>query len=261
MTNFIDTHSHLTFPPLVDNINEVIKQARDSGVVNIITVGTSPADSGKAIELAEGISGVFASVGIHPHEADKFPSADLLKSCLDSPKVVAIGETGLDYYYEHSTKENQKRLFVSHLELAVKVKLPVVIHCRDAFEDVLGILSDFKGRIKCCVFHCFSGGRTELEKILDMGWFVSLTGIITFKNAGNLRETVRYAGAENILVETDSPYISPEPVRAVQPNQPANVKYIVECLANLLNQPIEKLSEVLFENTLKVFGAINKESL
>ncbi len=259
MAMLIDTHAHLTFNPLRKQLDNVLSRAGESGVETIITVGTTPDDSILAVELAHSYDNIYAAIGIHPHDADKNNNAEHLKPLLNSCKVVAIGETGLDYHYDFADRNNQCRLFESHLAIAQQSRLPVIIHCREAFDDVFSILKSANGNIKG-VFHCFSGSIEQAKAVLDMGWSISVTGILTFKNAVSLRETIKAIGLSNLLVETDCPYMSPEPVRKNRINEPANIKYIVEFLSALFNLPMEKVSEILHNNTLRIFSILRKDS-
>jgi len=254
----IDTHAHLTFNPLVKQLADVLERAKQAGIEKIITVGTTADDSGNAIKLANEHPDIFAAVGIHPHEADKVLSADVLIPIIkSSQKIVAVGETGLDYHYNFAEKNNQQKLFESHLALALQYNLPLIIHCREAFDDVLSIIRSASDNLRG-VFHCFGGSIEQAKKIIDIGWDISVTGIITFKNAVALRETIKTIGLSHILIETDCPYMSPEPIRKNRINEPANVKYIAELLSDLIDLPMEKVAEILHNNTLRVFSNLRK---
>ncbi len=251
---FVDTHAHLTFEPLRDDVSSVLSRAGNAGVVRIISVGTDPEHSRGAVKLAERYPEVFASVGIHPHECDKYQDVESLKVLAGGEKVVAVGETGLDYHFQDDpvTRRQQVKLFESHLELALSEDLPVIVHCREAFEDVIPVIrgasDDLRG-----VVHCFSGSRDEAKMVLDLGWQISLTGIVTFKRSDALREVAKYIGPDRIMIETDCPYMSPEPVRKSRYNEPANVRYIAEKLCSVFNLPIEVVSEKLWKNTQEMF--------
>ncbi len=260
MFGLIDTHAHLTFNPLRKQLEDVLMRAWDAGLEKIITVGTTLNDSSDAVKLAERYENVFSAIGIHPHEADRNKNAEGLKELLvRSDKIVAIGETGLDYHYDFADRDNQKSLFESHLALALQYDLPVIIHCREAFDDVISIIKSANDRLRG-VFHCFSGDIHRAKEILDIGWDISVTGVVTFKNACSLRDAVRMIGTDNLLIETDCPYMSPEPIRKNRINEPANIKYIAEFLSELLNLPMEKLSRILHNNTFRVFANLGKDS-
>lgn len=260
MVGLVDSHAHLTSAALEKNLTDIIKKAKAYNVSNIITVGTDPDDSQKAVNIAKNSKGIFAAVGIHPHNADQFNNAHSLKKLTQEDKVIAIGETGLDYYYNFSSPENQRKLFESQIELATESDLPLIIHTRQAFDDTLSMLKECKHKLRC-VFHCFTEDKKAAQKIIDNGWFISLTGIITFKNSRELQNTIKDIGPENLLLETDSPYLSPEPVRKMRPNEPSSVKYIAEFLATLFNMSIDKIAEITYQNAIKLFGRIDKEKI
>ena len=181
----IDTHCHLTFDELASDVEAVIERSRAAGVTGWITVGTDPQQNQKAIELAERFENMYAAIGIHPHDA-KTVTADILKELRELAqhnKVVAIGETGLDYHYNHSKPQEQMRAFVSQLKIAKDLNLPVIVHCREAFEETMGILEQHGCGVKKVVFHCFSGSAEQAKIVLDKGFYISFTGVVTFKNA------------------------------------------------------------------------------
>lgn len=249
----IDTHAHLTYPPLYEETDQVLARACEAGVTRIFTVGTSPEDSRRAVDLAQKYDTIFAIVGIHPNDADAYPSIDDLKPLLTSPRVLAIGETGLDYHHTDANRENQHRLFRQHIELARQTHLPLMVHCREAFDDALSIIrsagTDVRG-----IFHCFSGSTSQAETLLEMGWTISFSGTVTFKNAGDLRRTALAVGPEHLLVETDCPFLSPEPVRKIRTNEPAFVAHTARLLADLFKMSLERFAEKTWENAQKVFG-------
>jgi TatD DNase family protein len=201
----------------------------------MITVGTDLVDDLAAVDLAHRYPGtVFAAVGVHPHEAAKAPVdfAEPLRELLADPAVVALGETGLDYHYNFSEPATQRRVFEEQLTLVGSIDraLPIVIHCREAFEDVIRILQASGVDLARVVFHCFSGTPAEARQLLEMGCWLSFTGVVTFKNSETLRNIVKRTPADRILVETDSPYLSPEPVRSIRPNRPAHLVHTAACL-------------------------------
>jgi TatD DNase family protein len=231
----IDTHCHLTFDDLAGDIEGVLARSRAAGVAEWITVGTDPQDNRKTIEFAEKYQGVYAAVGIHPHDAKTVTDETLgeLQKLARHPKVVAIGETGLDYHYNLSLHEDQRRVFAEHLKIAADLKLPVIIHCRKAFEETLEILDEYGCNVEKVVFHCFSGSAQQARIVLDRGYYISFTGVVTFKNAEKKRAAAKIVPLDRLMVETDCPYMSPEPVRKQQPNEPALMVHIAKCLAEL----------------------------
>jgi len=230
----IDTHCHLTFEPLADDVPGVVERSRAAGVSRWITVGTSIEDSGRAAALAERYEGMYATVGVHPHDARLVDDAMLaeLAAVARAGKVVAIGETGLDYHYHFSDPEEQKRVFAAHLEMASSLELPVVIHCREAFEDTMAIL-ERAAALKGVVFHCFGGTAEQAGLVLERGYFISFTGVVTFKNAQKARDAAKIVPLDRLMVETDCPYMSPEPVRKQKPNEPALMTHTAGFLAGL----------------------------
>ena len=231
----IDTHCHLTFDPLADDVPAVVKRSRRAGVTGWVTVGTSLADSCKAVELAAQYDGMYAAVGIHPHDAKDADEGALaeLKQVAQEPTVIAIGETGLDFHYNFSKQPDQKRVFAAHLEMARELELPVVIHCRNAFDETVDILDRHGDGLRGVVFHCYSGTVEQADMLLAKGYFISFTGVVTFKNAAQTREAARVVPLDRLMIETDCPYMSPEPVRKQKPNEPALMVHTARFLAEL----------------------------
>jgi len=252
---FIDTHCHLSFEQLQDDLSGILERAGQAGVAAMITVGTNLADSQRCIELAGQQGNVYCSVGVHPHEAASFTEQTLqrLTELADSPQVVAIGETGLDYHYNLSPPDAQRRVFGRHLELAEPTRLPVVVHCREGFDDVLGIADEhpLAGRV---VLHCFTGTVGQVRMAIERGWMISFTGIVTFAGADDLREAAKLVPADRLMLETDAPYLSPEPVRHVRPNEPAHVVHIARLLAEVRGESVEHLAEQTTANARAFFG-------
>lgn len=252
---FIDTHCHLSFEKLQDDLSGVLERAGQAGVAAMITVGTNLADSQRCIELAGEQRNVFCSVGVHPHEAACFTeqTPQRLAELAGGPRVVAIGETGLDYHYNLSPPDAQRRAFDRHLELAERTRLPVIVHCREGFDDVMGI-ADEHPLVHRVVLHCFTGTAGQVRMAIDRGWMISFTGIVTFAGAGELREAAKLIPADRLMLETDAPYLSPEPVRNVRPNQPAHVVHIARLLAEVRGESIEHLAEQTTANARAFFG-------
>jgi TatD DNase family protein len=250
----IDSHCHLTYEPLAKMVDAVLARAAAAGVTNCVTIGTSLPDVSAAIDLGRRHCNVFATAGIHPHEAGKAPGgweSELRRLAADT-RVVAIGETGLDYHYDFSPRGRQRAVFERQLALAVECGKPVVIHCREAHDDVVGVL-DGVGGLKGVVFHCFTGTVAEAREILERGWWISLTGVVTFRNAGELAEVARLLPGDRLMVETDAPYLSPEPVRNVRPNEPAHVVHIARRIADLRGETFEDVAVRTRANTIRFF--------
>jgi len=234
----IDTHCHLTFEQLDGDIDAVVDRSMAAGVVGWITIGTDPQHNLKAVELANRFENMYAAVGIHPHDAKDVTAGTMseLKELAQSDKVVAIGETGLDFHYDFSPRQDQRRVFEAQLEIARQMNLPVIIHSREAFEETIDILEQFislKGRLKGVVFHCFSGSAQQARIVLDHGFYISLTGVVTFKNAENARQAAKIVPADRLMLETDCPYMSPAPMRKQKINEPALMIHTARFLAEL----------------------------
>ena len=250
----VDTHCHLDFPDYKEDLAGVLYRAEKTGVVRVIVPGTTAESSTRAVELADKYEMVFASCGIHPHDADNAGKKELDKVfelALNNEKVVAIGEVGLDYFKKYSSIENQKKLFKWSLEMAKELDKPVIVHNREAGEDIVDILksSGFKVR---GVVHCFSGDEKLLEEVLSMGFFVSFAGNITFKNAGSTKDLIKLVPIDKLLLETDSPYITPEPMRGKR-NEPANVRYLLDTYAEIYEHTPSDVARITTHNADVLF--------
>jgi TatD DNase family protein len=240
---WIDNHCHLD--PGADG-DEQIEAAQQMGVEGFIDVGTDAQRSRQAVAAAARRPGiVYATVGVHPHEADQ--GIEALPEMLGEQGVVAVGECGLDYHYDHSPRQAQREAFVAQIALAHEHDLPLVIHTREAWDDTFSIL-DSEGTPPHTVFHCFTGGPAEAEASLERGGLLSFSGIITFKNAIELREALALSPLDRVMVETDSPYLAPEPNRGKR-NTPANLPLVAERMAEVLGLPTKSLAEQLWTNT------------
>ena len=252
ITNLIDTHCHLDFPEFDHDRSEVIRRAKEEGLSYIINIGSSIEGSRRSIELAKEYDFIYASAGIHPHEADKVgeKQIDILKELAHNPKVVAIGEIGLDYYRNYSKTENQKSLFLDLIKLAKDLGLPVIIHNRQAEEDVLKILK--QALPIRAVIHCFSADEKFLQDILELGFFVSYTCNITYKKAQNLRDLVKKTPLDRIFLETDAPYLPPEGFRGKR-NEPFWVKRLADEIAKIKNTTAEEVAKITTQNAKSFF--------
>jgi TatD DNase family protein len=244
----IDTHAHLT---ALEDADEAVQRAAGAGVTRIFTVGTSVDDCRRALALAERHDGVFAILGIHPHEAGTARRDDLseLRELLQHPKAVAVGETGLDWYRDYAPRDDQRRLFATELELASELGKPVVIHTRAADDDTLAGLAGFAGTV---VLHCFSSPHM-LPTALERGWYVSFAGNATFPKAVDLRLAATQVPADRVLAETDSPYLAPQPVRGRR-NEPANVVHTLASLAQARGEEPAELERQIERNAVDCFG-------
>jgi len=247
----IDTHCHLDFNQFDPDRDAVLERAKTSGVNYIINVGSSVEGSEKSVDLSKKYKNIFASVGIHPHHADEMKESDFEKvsKLAKDKKVVAIGEVGLDYFKSPSSPEKQKDLFTKFINLSEDLKLPLIVHNRDAFLDTLSILKDtqVKG-----VMHCFSGDKDFLFKVLDIGFYVSFTCNLTFKNAKTLRETAKYVPHDRFLLETDAPFLAPQAKRGKR-NEPSYMTELRDILASILGISKEEVEKITTENAKKLF--------
>jgi TatD DNase family protein len=241
----IDTHCHLTFDDLARDIDAVLARSRAAGVIQWITVGTDPQDSAKAVELAERFQNVYAAVAIHPHDA-KNVTADViqdLRKLAKHEKVVAIGETGFDLYYDRSLYQQQRRTFAQHLKIAAELNLPVIIHCRKAFDATMDALEQFGSSVRKVVFHCFGGSPEQARIVLNHGFHISFTGVVTFKNAQKTRQAAEVVPLDRLMLETDCPYMSPEPMRKQKINEPALMTHTAKFLAELKKVSLHEFAQ------------------
>jgi len=244
----IDTHAHLD---ALDDPDDAVARARDAGVTRILTVGTDVAGCRRALELADAHDGVFAILGIHPHAANDATEGDVadVRSLLAHPKAVGAGEMGLDWFRDYAPREKQLSLFESMLDVALETGKPAVIHTRAADDDTLVALRDFEGRV---VLHCFSSPHL-LEPALERGWYVSFAGNASFPKAVDLRLAAREVPADRILVETDTPYLAPQPVRGKR-NEPAFVMHTLTALAQARNEDPDELGRLIDANATACFS-------
>ncbi|HZK18209.1 MAG TPA: TatD family hydrolase [Clostridia bacterium] len=253
----IDSHAHLDDGRFSADRDQVIGNAQDEGIKRIINVGVDLKTSKAALDLANEYEIIFAAAGVHPHNASRYTAetTEQLSNMLAHDKVVAVGEIGLDYYRNISPPKTQRRVFREQLSLAREKDLPVIIHDRDAHKDVLDILvSDGLPKVGG-VLHCFSGNWEFAQNCLDLGMYISFAGPITFRNAGDLTETAVRAPLDRVLVETDCPYLSPEPHRGKR-NEPANVRYVADKIASLRDLKIGVLKTATADNTCNLFYKI-----
>ncbi len=251
----VDSHCHLNYPEFTD-LDATVKQAEAADVRIMQTISTKRSDFDEVVRIAEQYDTIYCSIGIHPHEAQHHAdiTVEELVDRASHPKVIGIGETGLDYYYEHSSRDIQQTLFLRHIEAARQTGLPLIVHTRDADEDTIRILHEaydkapFKGLI-----HCFSSSKELADKSIEIGLSVSISGIITFKKSEALREVVKALPLESLLVETDAPYLAPAPYRG-KPNQPAYTRHTAEALAELKGLSYEELAEITTDNFFSLFS-------
>ncbi len=257
----IDTHCHLTYDGLYERVDEVIAAAQAAGVDRMITVGTTPRDAQRAMDLAERYDGVYATVGVHPHYAADWLDAKQVNEALrigaTHPRIVALGEMGLDRHYPDPPIELQKQLLAIQLDAASQVDdLPIVIHNREATEETLAMLRASGIAPERFVFHCFTGEIEELDSILAFGAMVSFTGIVTFRNAPHLAEGAKRVPLARLMVETDSPYLTPAPHRKVRPNEPRYVVDVARFLAEVKEMAFDEFTDAMDTNAERFFGRV-----
>ena len=252
----IDTHCHLTFDELAGDVEAVIERSRDVGVTGWITVGTDTQQNRKAIELAGRFDNMYAAVGIHPHDARDATAETIaeLKELAQNEKVVAIGETGLDFHYNYSPHQEQKQVFAQQLKIAAELGLPVIVHCREAFDETMEILEQFGSGVKRVVFHCFSGLAQQAKIVLDYGFHISFTGVVTFKNAEKTRDAAKIVPVDRLMLETDCPYMSPEPMRRQKINEPALMLHTAALLAELKGMDLADFAKKVTATSKAFFG-------
>ena len=249
-----DSHAHLTLEHFDPDRDEVIARAREAGIGRLVTVSSFIGDAAACADLAARHDFIHFTAGVHPHEAKHWTPAvaATIRQAAARPKAVAIGEIGLDYHYDFSPREDQRRAFRDQIALAREVRLPIVIHTREAWDDTLSILQDERAAEIGGVFHCFSGGPDEAARCLDLGFYLSFAGPLTFKNAGSLTEAAAFAPLDRILCETDAPYLTPHPFRGKR-NEPARVVHVVEKLAALKGLSPEQVGEATTRNLERAF--------
>lgn len=251
----IDTHAHLDFPEFADQIPAVLERALQAGVSQIVTIGIDMETSRKAARIAEINETIHATAGIHPHGAFSLSVDDLreLENIALAAKVVALGEIGLDYYRDTQPRPIQRECFTRQMELAVKIAKPVVFHIRNAWEDFFRLASQFAPSLAPSVMHCFSGDWATARRCLDMGFYLSIPGVVTFPKAEALQEVAKRAPLDRLLVETDSPYLAPVPYRG-KTNEPAFVLHTARKVAECRNESLEKVAAQTTQNARAVFG-------
>lgn len=253
----IDSHAHLDYPQLAEDLPGVLMRAGEAGVDRIITIGVKLTTADQPRRIAETFDNVWFSAGIHPHNAGTEPQAcdtDAIRDAADHPKCVAIGEAGLDYHYDYAPRELQADSFRAQIAVARELGLPIIVHAREADGDIADIIEDemrkgpFTG-----VLHCFSSGAGLARRALEVGFYISFSGILTFKSAETIRQVAAESPMDRILVETDAPFLAPVPMRG-KSNEPAYTSHTLKCLADIRGQETAKMAAVTRENTLRLFS-------
>lgn len=251
----VDSHCHLNYKGLIEEQGAVLERARQSGVTAMLNISTRESEWEDIVATANREADVWSSIGIHPHEADSHPDVDLAKLVAqsDQDRVVAIGETGLDYYYDHSDRDRQRQSFRTHIHAARETGLPIIVHTRDAEEDTAAIMAEeMEQGAYTGVIHCFTASEDFAQKALEMGLFISISGIVTFKNARDLQETAAKLPGDRLLVETDAPFLAPVPHRG-KTGEPAFVADTARFLADLRGEDYSDLCETTSRNFYRLF--------
>jgi TatD DNase family protein len=252
----IDTHTHLATETYLDNLSDVLDRSRRAGVDQWISIGTTLDDSKVGIKLSRRTEGMFSTVGVHPHEAGKQSTefSSELENLAGEENVCAIGEIGLDYHYDFCSRVGQQRVFRDQLDVAGKTGKPVVIHCREAVSDCLAVLDEWNHPDSRVVFHCFTGTLSEARMILDRNMWLSFTGTITFRKSEENRQVAKYVPLDRVMLETDCPYLSPEPKRKVRMNEPAFLVHTAQRFAELRKMSFQEIAEITTVNSRLFFN-------
>ena len=257
----IDSHCHLNFESLSRDLPNVIKRCEANGVTHILSINTKPKDFESHLNLIKDYNNIYISYGIHPEgiNNETVLSNKEIEKIIENPKLIALGETGLDFYHSTKYKEKQIEIFESHIEASKIYDLPLIIHQRKSEEEIIKVLKKFKNDNLKIVFHCFTGSKKLLEFCIENNYYISLSGIVTFKNAQSLREIVINASLNHLLIETDSPYLSPVPMRG-KSNEPSYVKFTGEFLAEFYSMSKENFFELTNNNFFKLFSRAKRDN-
>ncbi len=256
----IDSHCHLTYEPMSSCLDETIKRANQDGIEHLLTISTEDKSFNNILKILDTYSCVYGSYGIHPHEAKKHKEIkciNIIEKIKKNKKIIGVGETGLDFYYNHSEKNDQIKLFLEHIEAAKQANIPLIVHTRSAEEETANILKKAvnKGDLKILI-HCFTGSRDFAFKLLDLGAYISASGVVTFKKSQELANTFKDIPINRLLVETDSPYLAPEPLRG-KSNEPSYIIHTVKFLSDLKKISFEDISYNTTQNFFNLFGKLS----
>ena len=250
----IDSHCHLDHEPLLSDLSNVIKRSKEVGIEKLLTISTSFESFSRVKELISKDEMIYGTVGIHPHESSTniITSKQIIESLNENPKIIGIGETGLDFYYNNSEKDKQIASFKEHIDASIKTNIPLIVHSRDAEKETFEILNEYKNKNLKILMHCFTGSKEFAEKLLSLNSFFSASGIITFKNSLDLQNTFKFIPMDNILIETDSPFLAPVPKRGKK-NEPSFIDFTATKLAEIKNLSKEDLAKKTTDNFNKLF--------
>ena len=250
----IDSHCHLDHEPLLSDLSNVIQRSKDVGIEKLLTISTSFESFARVKELINRDEMIYGTIGIHPHESSKniITSKKIIEHLNENSKIIGIGETGLDFYYNNSDKLNQIKSFENHILASIELNLPLIVHSRNAETDTFNILNNFKNYNLKILMHCFTGSHEFANKLLDLDSYFSASGIITFKNSSELRKTFSFLPNEKLIIETDSPFLAPVPMRGKK-NEPSYIKYTLEKLAEIKNISLDEMDKITSDNFNKLF--------
>ena len=257
----IDSHCHLNFESLSKDLPNIMDRCNENGVTHLLSINTSPKDFENHLDLIGGFSNIYISYGIHPEgiNNETILSYKEIEKIIKNPKLIALGETGLDFYHSIKYKKKQIEVFEAHIEASKIYDLPIIIHQRDSEEEIIKVLNKFKNDNLKIVFHCFTGSKKLLEFCVENNYYISLSGIVTFKNAVSLREIILNASLDHLLIETDSPFLAPVPMRG-KSNEPSFVKYTGEFLAEFYSMKKENFFELTDNNFYKLFSRAKRDN-
>tara|TARA_B100000989_G_scaffold285623_1_gene253519 strand:- start:1146 stop:1904 length:759 start_codon:yes stop_codon:yes gene_type:complete len=251
----IDSHCHLDHEPLFSDLSNVIKRSKAVGIKKLLTISTSLESFGRIKDIINKDEIIYGTVGVHPHETNTklITSENIVKNFNENPKIIGIGETGLDFYYNNSDKDKQIKSFNEHIEASIETKAPLIIHSRNAEKETFEILENYKNKNLKILMHCFTGSRTFAEKLISLNAFFSASGIITFKNSVELQETFKFLPLNKILIETDSPFLAPVPNRGKK-NEPSFINYTAKKLSEIKNITKSELVKITTDNFNRLFN-------
>ena len=250
----IDSHCHLDHTPLIDNLSDIINRSKEIGIEKLLTISTSTDSFMKILNIIDLDPMIYGTLGIHPHETDKeiISIADIVEKIKLNKKIIGVGETGLDFYYNNSNKKNQIISFRNHIDAALHLDIPLIVHSRNAENETFEILNDYRDKKLKILMHCFTGSYTFAKKLFTLNSFFSASGIITFKNSKDLQNTFSLIDNDRLLIETDSPFLSPVPMRGKK-NEPSYIKYTLEKLAEIKNTDVNTLDKLTTNNFNRLF--------
>ena len=250
----IDSHCHLDQQPLIDDLNNIVNRSKEVGIEKLLTISTTLNSFNEISNLVNFDPIIYGTFGIHPHESDKefVSKSEIINKIKTNKKIIGVGETGLDFYYNNSDKKNQINSFINHIEAAIDLNIPLIVHSRNAETDTFDIINRYKNQNLKVLMHCFTGTLNLAKKLLDLDVFFSASGIITFKNSNSLQDTFKFLPDNKILIETDSPYLAPEPMRGKK-NEPSFIHHTLKKLAQIKKIEINKLDNITTNNFNNLF--------